>query len=86
MFNLISLFFQQNWYWLLLFIFMSVGVFLLLRLQVSLRDHAAATIRSLLVRDPALCLERLESNRRLKWLFRKPVLLLWKLDCYMALG
>lgn len=65
---------------------MSVGIFLLLRLQVMLRDSMALTIRNLINQDPALCLERLENNRRLKLLYRKPILLLWKLDCYMALG
>lgn len=86
MFSFISSFFVNNWHWLLIFAAMSVFIFLMLRLQVMLRDHTAATIRSLLVQDPKLCLERLENNRRLKWLFRKPILMLWKLDCYMALG
>lgn len=86
MFALISDFFTNNWYWLLIFAGMAVVVFLMLRLQVMLRDHMARTIKTLLVQDPRLCLERLENNRRLKWLFRKPVLLLWKLDCHMALG
>ena len=84
--NVISAFFANNWYWLLVFAGMSVLVFLLLRLQVLLREHMAKNIQILLVRDPGLCLERLENNRRLKWLFRKPILLLWKLDCYLALG
>jgi len=86
MINVISTFFAGNWHWILVFAIMAVVVFLLLRLQVMLRDHMAKTIHTLLVRDPRLCLERLENNRRLKWLYRKPVLLLWKLDCYLALG
>ena len=86
MLNAVSSFFANNWYWLLIFAGMSVLVFLLLRLQVMLREHMAKNIQILLVRDPGLCLERLENNRRLKWLFRKPILLLWKLDCYLALG
>ena len=86
MFNLIGSFFSQNWYWVLIFAGMAVVVFLLLRLQVLLREHTARTIQALILRDPKLCLERLRNNRRLKWLFRKPVLLLWQLDCYMALG
>ena len=86
MFTVISTFFSRNWYWILIFAGMSVAVFLLLRMQVFLRDHSAQTIRTLLAHDPKLCLERLENNRRLKWLFRKPVLLLWKLDCFLALG
>lgn len=86
MFDLLSVFLKTNWYWLLIFAGMSLFIFLLLRMQVMLRDHMAKTIEVLLVQDPKLCLERLENNRRLKWLFRKPVLLLWKLDCYLALG
>ena len=84
--NLITTFFAQNWHLVLIFVGMSAAMFLLLRLQVMLRDQMAKTIRALLAQDPALCLERLENNRRLKWLYRKPVLLLWKLDCYLALG
>lgn len=79
-------FFTNNWYWLLIFGVMAVLVFLMLRLQVMLREHTAVVIQNLLVTNPKLCLERLENNRRLKWLYRKPILLLWKLDCYMALG
>ena len=84
--DLITTFFTRNWHLLLIFVGMSVAMFLLLRLQVVLREQTARTIRTLMSRDPALCLERLENNRRLKWLYRKPVLLLWKLDCYLALG
>lgn len=78
--------FRSNWHWLLIFAGMSVGIFLLLRLQVLLRDSMANTIQVLLRQNPALCLERLERNWRLKLLYRKPLLLLWKLDCYLALG
>lgn len=86
MVNPVSEFFRSNWPWILTFVGMSAAIFLLLRLQVMLRDQMAITIRTLLHRDPALCLERLENNWRLKILYRKPILLLWKLDCYMALG
>lgn len=84
--TLISEFFVNYWHLVLLFIGMSLGIFALLRLQVMLRDTMAVTIQNLLHRDPALCLERLENNWRLKLLYRKPIVLLWKLDCYMALG
>lgn len=84
--TLISEFFASYWHLVLLFIGMSLGIFALLRLQVMLRDTMAVTIQNLLHRDPALCLERLENNWRLKLLYRKPIVLLWKLDCYMALG
>ena len=79
-------FFSSYWHLMLLFAGMSVGIFLLLRLQVMLRDSMAVTIRNLIHQDPALCLERLENNGRLKLLYRKPILLLWELDCYLALG
>ena len=82
----ISEFFSSYWHLVLLFIGMSLGIFVLLRVQVMLRDSMAVTIRNLIHQDPALCLERLENNGRLKLLYRKPILLLWKLDCYMALG
>lgn len=83
---MISAFLSQNRIWILIFICSAILVFFLLRLQVLLREYSAQIIKDLLVKDPKLCLERLENNRRLKWLFRKPVLLLWKLDCYMSLG
>ena len=86
MFDLVGTFFAGNWPWILAFVLMAGGVFFLLRLQVMLRDQTARTIQTLLHRDPGLCLERLDHNQRLKWLYRKPILLLWKLDCYLALG
>ena len=84
--TVISEFFTNYWQFILLFVGMSLGIFALLRLQVMLRDTMASTIQNLLHQNPALCLERLENNGRLKLLYRKPILLLWKLDCYMALG
>lgn len=84
--ELIKTFFSGYWQWLLLFAVMAVIVFFLLRLQVAMRDHMAKAIEMLLRQDPKLCLERLEHNRRLKLLFRKPIMELWKLDAYMALG
>ena len=79
-------FFVQRWYLLPVFAVMAVTVYLLLRLQVMLQNHMAGTIQALLREDPRLCLERLDHNGRLKWLFRKPVIALWKLDCCLALG
>lgn len=75
-----------SWYWLVVFAVMAVLVFLLLQLQTVLRDQMSRMIETLLRQDPGLCLERLERNRRLKLLFRKPILELWKLDACMALG
>ena len=75
-----------SWYWLVIFGVTAVLVFLLLRLQTMLRDQMSRMIETLLRQDPRLCLERLERNRRLKLLLRKPILELWKLDACMALG
>ncbi|MDD5863815.1 MAG: hypothetical protein PUD80_04155 [Firmicutes bacterium] len=75
-----------SWYWILIFVVMAAIVFFLLQLQASLREQMAKTIETLLRENPGLCLERLNHNRRLKLLYRKPVLELWRLDAYMALG
>ncbi|MBQ9685354.1 MAG: hypothetical protein IJV41_02240 [Oscillospiraceae bacterium] len=61
-------------------------VYLLLRVQVSLREHAAAEMQRLLAVNPAQALERLDNNRRLATVFRKPILTLWRLDAAMAMG
>lgn len=86
MLSSIGAWFSAYWYWVAAFAAMAVLIFLLLRLQAGLRDHAAQTIVRLLQTDPALCAERLKHNRKLKLIFRKPILTLWKLDAYMALG
>lgn len=75
-----------NWYLLPVFLGMAVIVFLLLRLQNSLRERSAAEIERLLVTDPALCAERLENNKLFRTVFRRPVIELWKLSAYMQLG
>ena len=79
-------FFSAHWYLLIVFAIMAASVYLLLRLQVMLQSNMAQTIQRLLNENPSLCLERLKNNFRLKWLFRKPVILLWELDCHLALG
>ena len=79
-------FFTQHWYLLIVFALMAASVYLMLRLQVMLQQNMARNIQTLLADNPELCLERLNNNHRLKWLFRKPVITLWKLDCYLALG
>ncbi len=76
----------DNWYLLPVFLGMAVIVFVLLRVQNSLRDQSAAGIERLLVTDPALCAERLENNKLFRTVFRKPVIELWKLQAYMRLG
>ena len=79
-------FFSAHWYLFIVFAIMAASVYLLLRMQVMLQSNMAQTIQRLLIENPALCLERLNNNSRLKWLFRKPVILLWELDCHLALG
>ncbi len=76
----------QHWYFILLFLVTAVAAFLLLRLQVFLRSRSAAAIEELLRVNPALCAERLENNKRLRMIFRKPILYIWKMEAYMALG
>lgn len=78
--------FSASWYWILIFAVMAVLVFFLLQFQAAMREHMTGTIEALLRQNPRLCLERLEHNRRLKLLFRKPVMELWRLDAQMALG
>lgn len=78
--------FSASWYWILIFAVMAVLVFFLLQFQAAMREHMTGTIEALLRQNPRLCLERLDHNRRLKLLFRKPVMELWRLDAYMALG
>lgn len=77
---------SKNLYLLPVFLVTVLAAFLLLRLQMALRERYAAMLESLLGSNPALCAERLENNRRLRLVFRRPVLELWKLDAYMRLG
>lgn len=77
---------SQNRHLLPVFLVMALIVFLLLRIQNDLRKRFAAEIERLLVTDPALCAERLENNKLLRTVFRKPILELWKLQAYMQLG
>ena len=76
----------SNAYLLPIFLIMAVIVFLLLRLQNSLRERSVAEIEHLLIADPALCAERLENNKLFRTVFRRPVIALWKLQAYMQLG
>lgn len=82
----IAALFSASWYWGLIFLAMAAIAFFLLRCQAKMRDHMAAVVEELLRKDPGLCLERLNNNRRLRLLFRKPLLELWRLDACMALG
>ena len=61
MLSSIGAWFSAYWYWAAAFAAMAVLIFLLLRLQAGLRDHAAQTIVRLLQTDPALCARGLAS-------------------------
>ena len=75
-----------DWLPLALTLVMMALIFLALRLLSALRTQAEKELRRLYQQDVALYLERLEHNRRLKLVFRKSVLLLYRLEGYMKLG
>lgn len=77
---------SANWYWFVAFALMVGAGFLVTRLQSVIRERAAQEMSMLLRTNPASAAERLENNWHLKLVFRKQVLLLWKLDAYMTLG
>ena len=68
------------------FAIMVVLAFVLLQLLVNVRRQAEDELRRLFDSDVKLYLERLEHNKRLKYVFRKPILLLYRLDGYMKTG
>ncbi len=68
------------------FAVMAVLVFVLMRLLLNFRYQAEDELEALLKTNPGLYLERLNNNKRLKLVFRKPVLLLYRLDGYMKTG
>ena len=74
-----------DWLPLALTLVMMALIFLALRLLSALRTQAEKELRRLYQQDVALYLERLEHNRRLKLVFRKSVLLLYRLEGYMKL-
>lgn len=65
---------------------MMVAVFLGLWLLGTARTYAERELKALYRKDVSLYLERLEHNRKLRLVFRRPVLLLYKLEGYMRLG
>lgn len=65
---------------------MMVLVFLGLWMLTGLRGQAEQELRALYQRDVKLYLERLENNRLLALVFRKPFLLLCRLEGYMKAG
>lgn len=68
------------------FVVMVILAFILLQLLVNVRRQTEEELRRLYDSDVKLYLERLEHNKRLKYVFRKPIMLLYKLDGYMKTG
>lgn len=68
------------------FAVMAVLVFVLMRLLLNARHVAEDELMRLKGSNIALYLERLENNRRLLLVFRKPVILLLRLEGYMKIG
>jgi len=68
------------------FAVMVVLAFALLQFLVYARRQAEEELRRLFIGDIDLYLERLENNKRLGLIFRKPLMLLLKLDGYMKTG
>jgi len=65
---------------------MTVLVFLLIRLLLYARRVAEDELARLKRSNISMYLERLENNRYLSLVFRKPVLLLMRLEGYMKIG
>ncbi len=65
---------------------MLVLVFVLMQLLLYSRRQAEQELETLRSGNLKLYLERLENNKRLALVFRKPILLLYKLDGYLRAG
>ena len=68
------------------FAVMVVLAFILLQFLVNVRRQAEQELEGLFSSNIKLYLERLENNRRLKLIFRKPLMCLYKLDGYLKTG
>lgn len=68
------------------FAVMVVLAFVLLQFLVYFRRQAEDELNRLFNSDINLYLERLENNKRLSYIFRKPIMLLLKLDGYLKTG
>jgi len=68
------------------FAVMVVLAFVLLQLLVHLRLQSEEELQRLFSSNVKLYLERLENNKRLTFVFRKPIMLLYKLDGYLKTG
>lgn len=86
MIDSIGAFLKEYWPYVTGFAVMAVLVFLSMRLMSSAREKAEITLKQLYHTDIGLYMERLENNRRLRLIFRKPIMDLFLLDGYMKLG
>ena len=75
-----------GWWVLIPTVVMIALVFLGLQLLAYLRAQSEQELRTLYQRDVDLYLERLENNKRLSLVFRRSMLLLYKLEGYMKTG
>ena len=72
--------------YIIAFAVMVVLAFVLLQFLVYFRRQAELELQRLFSSNPELYLERLENNKRLGYVFRKPLMLLMKLDGYLKTG
>lgn len=77
-------FFADNWKWMVAFVAVALVTFLLLFILSKARDASAKDLDYLYHTNIDTYLERLENNKRLNLVFRKSIILLYKLDGYMA--
>lgn len=68
------------------FAVMMLLVFVLMQLLLYFRRQAEQELETLRCSNLKLYLERLENNKRLALVFRKPILLLYRLDGYLKIG
>lgn len=72
--------------YIIAFAVMVVLAFILLQFLVYARRQAEQELQRLFGGNTELYLERLEHNKRLNYIFRKPLMLLMKLDGYLKTG
>lgn len=79
-------FFIDNWLYIAGFVVMFAVVGVTLRLLSDARRHSEAMLDKLLYDDVDLYLKVLTTNKRLRWVFRKSLVLLMLLKGYIAKG
>ena len=72
--------------YIIAFAVMVVLAFILLQFLVYFRREAELELQRLFGSNTELYLERLENNKRLRYIFRKPLMLLMRLDGYLKTG